>query len=367
VKRLLPAVLLVFCCLLAPPVPAASAPDSLEVLSSTVEAQFPLRLVFSVEAESASTITDVRLLYQVDKMNYAQVISEAWPPFEASTRVSTSWTWDMRRASLPPGADVTYWWKLRDSSGAVIETSPKLVSFDDDRFEWSALESPDVTILWYSGDEAFADELLDVCEAAIEMLAVDVGTRVDRHIDIYIYASSTDLRQAMVYPQEWTGGVAFTEYGTIAIGIGPGDMDWGMRALRHELTHLVVHTAVFSPFGRLPTWLDEGLAMHNEGEASESFESLLYAAAGQDALLSLRTLSGPFSSDTAKAYLSYAESHSVVQYLLEEYGSTAMHDLLMSMKDGETVDDALMMSFGLDIDGVEAAWRASIMEELARA
>jgi hypothetical protein len=31
------------------------------------------------------------------------------------------------------------------------------------------------------------------------------------------------------------------------------------------------------------------------------------------------------------------------------------------------VDDALMMSFGLDIDGVEAAWRASVMEELARA
>ena len=365
--RLLPAVLLALCGLVAPLSPAVSAPDSLEVLSSSVEAQFPLSLVFSVEAESASTIEDIRLLYQVDKMNYAQVTSEAWPPFEASTVVSTSWTWDMRRASLPPGADVTYWWKLRDSSGAVVETSPELVSFDDDRFEWRALESPDVTILWYSGDEAFAGELLEVCEAAIETLAVDVGTRVDRHISIYIYESSADLRQAMVYPQEWTGGVAFTEYGIVAIGIGPGDMGWGTRALRHELTHLVVHAAVFSPFGRLPTWLDEGLAMHNEGEASESFESLLYAAAGQDALLSLRTLSGPFSSDTAKAYLSYAESHSVVQYLLEEYGSTAMHDLLMFIKDGETVDDALMMSFGLGIDGVETAWRASVMEELARA
>jgi hypothetical protein len=366
-RRLLPAVLLAACCLLAPLAPAASAPDSLKVLSSTVEAQFPLSLVFSVEAESASTITDIRLLYQVDKMNYAQVTSESWPSFEASTMVSTSWTWDMRRASLPPGADVTYWWKLRDSSGAVVETLPAPVSFDDDRFEWRTLESPDVTILWYSGDEVFAGELLDVCETAIETLAADVGTRVDRHIDVYIYESSTDVRQAMVYPQEWTGGVAFTEYGTVAIGIGPGDMDWGARALRHELTHLVVHTAVFSPFGQLPTWLDEGLAMHNEGEASESFESILYAAAGQDALLSLRTLSGAFSSDTAKAYLSYAESQSVVQYLLEDYGSTAMHDLLMYLKDGETVDDALMMSFGLDIDGVDAAWRASVMKEIARA
>ena len=366
-RRLLPAALLAVCCLLAPLAPAASAPDSLDVVSSSVEAQFPLSLVFSVEAESASTITDVRLLYQVDKMNYAQVTSESWPSFEASKMVSTSWTWDMRRASLPPGADVTYWWKLSDSSGAVVETSPELVSFDDDRFEWRVLESPDVTILWYSEDEAFAGELLDVCEVAIETLAVDVGTRVDRHIDIYIYGSSADMRQAMVYPQEWTGGVAFTEYGTVAIGIGPGDMDWGARALRHELTHLVVHSAVFSPFGHLPTWLDEGLAMHNEGEALQSFESILYAAAGQDALLSLRTLSGPFSSDTTKAYLSYAESHSVVEYLLEEYGSVAMHDLLMYLKDGETVDDALVMSFGLGIDQLEAAWRASVDGELARA
>jgi len=344
---------------------AASAPGSLQVLDSRTVAGFPTSLVFTVEAEGPSPVTDIRLLYTVDKMNYASVTSEAWPEFDSSTSVTASWTWDMRYASLPPGADITYWWKVEDESGAVVESTPQTVSFDDTRFDWQSKSSGDVTLYWYQGDDAFADELLAVSGEAIENLADDIGTRVERPISIFIYGTSADMRAAMVYPQEWTGGVAFTDYSIIAIGIGPGDLDWGRRALRHELTHLVVHTATFSPYGRLPTWLDEGLAMHNEGESEEAFESILLEAAERDVLLSLRTISGPFSSNPALAYLSYAESHSVVQYMLAEYGGESMHELLMLLKRGKTTDDALTASLGLDMDSLEAGWRLAVEEQLA--
>ena len=33
----------------------------------------------------------------------------------------------------------------------------------------------------------------------------------------------------MIYPNEWTGGVAFTQYNIIAIGIGPNDLILGRR------------------------------------------------------------------------------------------------------------------------------------------
>jgi len=345
--------------------PASSAPGDITVVSSTVEAAFPSSLVFHLRAESSVDIEDIRLHYQVERMKYAPTTSEAWPEFASDDRVTTSWVWDMRRASLPPGAALTYWWSLRDESGATLETAPQDVAFADDRYEWREVESPELTLHWYSGDDEFAQTLLGVCEDAIDALAVDVGTRVEQHIEVYIYASSDDLRAAMVYPQEWTGGVAFTEYGIIAIGIGPSDLGWGMRALRHELTHLVVHAATFSPYGGLPTWLDEGLAMHNEGEASGTFESILQNAVESDTLLSLRTLSGPFSADPNKAYLSYAESHSVVEYLLETYGSEKMNQLLMTFKAGSTIDDALTGAFGIDLDGLEADWRASVRQEYA--
>ena len=345
---------------------ASSAPGALQIVDARTVASFPTSLVFTVEAEGPNPIVDVRLLYSVDKMNYATVVSEAWPEFESSPSVTASWTWDMRYASLPPGADITYWWRVVDSAGLDVESEAQTVSFDDTRFFWNSKAAGDVSLYWYEGGDAFADELLDVTVDAIESLATDIGTRVERPISIYVYGTSADMRAAMVYPQEWTGGVAFTDYSIIAIGIGPGSLDWGRRALRHELTHLVVHSATFSPFGRLPTWLDEGLAMHNEGEPDEAFESLLLEAADRDVLLSLRTISGPFSANPALAYLSYAESHSVVEFMLSTYGGERMHELLMLFKDGETTDEALRAAIGIELDVLEAAWRLSLEEQLAR-
>jgi len=358
---------LLFLLVAGPVLPVASAPAELRIIDVGANAVFPASLEFTVQAESESPIIDARLLYQVEKMNYTSVTSEAWATFEPSTTLTANWTWDMRRASLPPGAVITYWWRVRDASGAMAESEPLFLTFDDNRYAWQELASDAVSLRWYGADAEFARQLLDTCHTAIEDLGRDVGTRVDRQVKVYIYASSSDLRNAMVYPQEWTGGVAFTDYGIVAIGIGPSAMDWGVRALRHELTHLVVHAATFSPYGGLPTWLDEGLAMHNEGEAEQSFQQLLLQAAEYDVLLSLRTLTGPFSSDTATAYLSYAESQGIVEYLLAEYGSAAMNTALMAFRDGALMDDALTQSFGLTLDALESDWRASLQEQLANA
>jgi len=342
--------------------PAAAAPSSLQVSDTGVLAQFPSTLEFTVMVESPNTVTDVRLLYQIDKMNFTTVTSEAWAAFTPGTTVRATWTWDMRWSSLPPGAGITYWWQVRDSSGALAQTTPATVSFEDDQYDWRNIASDYVTLRWYYGDDSFARELLQVCDQAIESLAADIGATVDRHIVVYIYRSSADLRAAMVYPQEWTGGVAFTDYGIVAIGMGPGDMEWGIRALKHELTHLVVHTLTFGPYGNLPTWLDEGLAMHNEGEAEETFTDVLMQAVNSDALISLRSLNGPFSADTQKAYLSYAQSYSVVSYLLQMYGPGAMHELLLSLTEGQTVDEALLHSYGRPLNGIEAEWQGAVKE-----
>ncbi len=344
--------------------PVVSAPSSLEVTDTGVIAQFPASLEFTVSAQGPQPVTDIRLLYQIDKMTYCPVVSESWASFQSSTDVNATWTWDMRRSSLPPGAGITYWWKVRDAGGTTVETAPTTINFNDDRYDWHSVESSAVTLFWYEGDEAFAQQLLDVCDTAIETIATDIGAGVDRHVVFYIYSSADDLRNAMVYSQDWTGGVAFTDYGIIAIGIGPGDMEWGIRSLRHELTHLVVHSLTFNPFENLPTWLDEGLAMHSEGPASEPFVSVLRSAVLNNQLISLRTLNGPFSSDTQAAYLSYAQSLSVVSYLLDNYGPEAMHQLLMSLSRGETVDSALTQSYGSDLNGIETAWRAAVKGQM---
>ena len=336
------------------------------VLDSGVEIHFPHELVLHLEAQSTSDIIDARLHYQVNKMNYAEVTSENWPAFTPAARIKTSWTWDMRRASLPPGAEVTYWWTIQDKDGNRIETSPNTVHFDDNRHQWQSLttsgfnESGKLTLFWYQGDDVFAQELMDTCNKGLARLARDIGVYPESPVKIYIYASSSDLRGAMIFPMEWTGGVAFTEFGIIAIGVSPGQLDWGKRALVHELTHLVVHQATFSPYGRLPIWLDEGLAMYNEGEASAYLQSCLRKAISEDKLISVRSLCSPFPADPEKAYISYAESYSLVKYLLDNYGQDKMLDLLTLFKQGNTYDEALTQVYGFDIEGLHARWRETL-------
>jgi len=357
IKRILLATLALLLLL----IPASvSADNTITVLDTSVDIKFPIALVFNLEVESSADIVDARLHYQVDKMNYAQVTSEGWPDFVPATRVETSWIWDMRKSSLPPGAAITYWWTIKDAAGNNLETSPARICFDDSRHEWQSLTSSHLTLSWYEGNDSFARELMNACEEGLGRLTQDIGTSPEQPIKIYVYASASDLQGAMIFPQEWTGGAAFTEFGIIAIGISPGQLDWGKGALVHELTHLVVHQATFSPYGALPTWLDEGLAMYNEGELASSFQSALQQAISEDTLISVRSLCSPFSADPGKAYLSYAESYSLVDYLLANYGQVEMLNLLTLLKQGNTYDEALTQVYGFDIDGLDARWRGTL-------
>jgi hypothetical protein len=349
--------------LLIPSLVAAQA--GITVTASDVTVDFPSQVVFTVKAESYVEIVDARLLYRVDMMNYAEVISEGWADFTPANRIEASWVWDMTNASLPPGAEVTYWWVIEDADGDRVETSPKIMHFDDNRFTWHSLtssvgEGGGMTLFWYTGSDSFARDLMDTCETGLARLTQDIGAYPERPIKIYIYASASDLKGAMVYSQEWTGGVAFTDFGIIAISISPSQLAWGEGALVHELTHLVVHQATFSPYGQLPVWLDEGLATYSEGELDPDLRSSLNKAISEGALISVRSLCSPFSAYADKAALSYAESYGLVEYLLDNYGQDKMLDLLTVFKHGSTYDEALTAVYGFDINGLDASWRATL-------
>jgi len=349
-----------------------AAGDDITVIDSDVDVNFPSRAVFTLEAESYVDIVDVRLYYQVDRMNYAEVISEGGADFTPASRIEAKWAWDMRNSSLPPGAEVTYWWMIEDADGNRVETSPAIMRFDDGRYSWQSLtgtapQGGELTLFWCEGSDSFARELMDVCEEGLARLTQDIGTYQERPIKIYIYASTSDLKGAMIFPQEWTGGVAFTAFGIIAIGIPPSNLDWGKGALVHELTHLVVHQATFSPYGQLPIWLDEGLAMYNEGELDPVFRSYMEEAILEGELISVRSLCSPFSAETEKARLSYAQSYSLVEYLLDNYGQDNMLELLAILKQGSTYDEALTEVYGFDIDGLDARWRATLSNPVTQA
>jgi hypothetical protein len=191
-------------------------------------------------------------------------------------------------------------------------------------------------------------------------LSQDVGLTPDKPVDIYIYANTSDLKDAVLYAPSWVGGQAFPESNIIIIGVSLDQLDWGKSTEAHELTHVLVGHLTFSCLSFMPTWLNEGLAVYGEGGPQSSDQAQFDQAKANDQLPSLRSLIGGFSEEASRATLSYTEAYSVVNFMIGTYGQNKMITLLTDLRDGQTMDDALQSVYGLNTDGLEAAWRASI-------
>jgi hypothetical protein len=334
------------------------AQSELAIVDSSAVAVFPYQLSFNLSASSNVNITDIRLCYSVDRISLAQVISEGYVKFTPATTVDVSWNLEMVKVGgLPPGASVTYWWRVKDASGKMVESAPTQVCYEDARYSWHSLTEGKVTLYWYEGDDAFAQELMSAVQEALGRLADDTGAELEKPAKLYIYATQQDLLGAMVHPQEWTGGAAYTRHGIIVLGIAADQIDWGSTIIAHELAHLVIHQVTLNPYNNLPTWLDEGLAMHNEGPLDPAFTSYLMWAIDEDRLISVQSLCSEFSAIPQQAYLSYAQSYSLVEYLITTYGQEKMLELLNTFREGSGYDDALEKVYGFDMDGLDSLWQ----------
>ncbi len=334
------------------------ARGELTILDNSAEVEFPAKLRFYLSAESDVNITDIRLHYTVDRESFAQVTSEVYIEFMPDTTLDVQWTWDMRKTGgLPPGSNLEYWWTVADVNGDKIETTPLRVQFDDNRYSWQGLTEGKVTIYWYEGGESFVGEIMLAAQQALARLTEDTGAYLKKPVEIYVYANTRDLRGAMIFPQEWTGGVAFTTYGVITIGIATNNLSWGKGAITHELTHLVIHQMTFNPYTGLPNWLEEGLAKYTEGELGAEFTAYIERAIAENSLISVRSLSSPFSAYAEESYLSYAQSYSLVEFLITSYGQGKMLELLNTFSAGSSYDGALERIYGFDMDGLDTLWR----------
>ncbi len=339
---------------------ADAGAEAIRIVSSAVHAEFPTSLTFAAEAESAHPITKVELRYRIKKVTTASVTATVMPAFTPAERVSATWVWDTRKESLPPGAEIEYQWKIADQGGGVLETPWERFIFEDGRHPWQEIQEGGIRLFWYEGDRSFAEALMRAVQKALEKLEREAGATLQSDARIYIYASTAELHDALIFPQEWTGGLTFADYGIIVIGISPSLQSWGERIMAHEMTHLVIHQLIYGPLAVLPAWLDEGLAMNAEGDLRPDLAAMLADALASDSLFSLRSLSGAFPADYDAAGLAYAQSFSVVKYLLDTYGREKMQSLIYAFKGGATADEALTRVYGFDVEGLEKEWLSSI-------
>jgi hypothetical protein len=352
-------------CLLASPARALLTPIGaaapVTVSASTATPHFPQNIAFHLEAGAASgEITAVNLLYHAAN---TPVTKRVRVPAERGQRISLDYALDTQADFLPPGLDIEYRWAFTLSDGTQYRTDPATLFYMDDQQQWKKKTSGQITLWWYSGDDAFGQDAIDTATRATERLKKTFNVTGDRPIRILIYSNARDLRVALPpNSAEWIGGGATTDLGIIHAAIAPGQSAASeiRRILPHEMSHMIVYQASLNPYNHPPLWLDEGLAVHNQETPDVRFRPLVRDAADTGKLIPVRALDSPFPFNADQALLSYAESESIVNFIINAYGNKYIGALVSAFKDGLSYDQVVQKILKESIEDLDKEWKASL-------
>jgi hypothetical protein len=213
--------------------------------------------------------------------------------------------------------------------------------------------------LWYGQNDAFGQSVMSTAQTALTKLAADTGATPEQTVNLSIYTSGQDYSASVTGASEWSGGVTLPDFNSIILLIRPNNINADLSGVAHELTHVIVDQVTFNPYNSIPYWLNEGLAMYiqyPDGVLPSQFTTPFTTAFNNNTLISVRSLSDPFSAYADKAFLSYAESFSMVTFLIDQYGAQKMLQFLITFKQGATYDGALQSVYGFNMDGLNAEW-----------
>jgi hypothetical protein len=334
------------------------------VAVSEATISFPDSISFRLDAASALPFRKVDLEFGTDRVYSCSTreYSSVRLDFKPDSQVDLSWDWEMKKTgSIAPGATVWWRWRIEDEEGRAYLSPTQELAWEDERFQWQSFSQGNITLYWYAGEDDFGEELGQAVAGGLASL--ELGRELVQPIRAFIYADSEDVRGAILFAQEWTGGLAFGSHNILLIAISPERQPEEVTGLVHELAHLLVWELTFNCFGGLPTWLNEGLATYAEGPLKPYLQSALAQAISGDGLITLRSLSSSFPAGHGGASLSYAQSRSLVAYLIDTHGWEKLRELLAVFQAGSTYDDALLRVYGIGMDALDQEWRQNLRAE----
>jgi hypothetical protein len=330
--------------------------QSIRLVSTSHEVSYPSEISFHMKAVSDAEITDVRLFYRVSGRD---VTVYGYPEFVPSKRIAADFRLRLDGGNyLPPGVEIQYYYVIRDASGSELETARFSLEYLDPAFDWQRLTAGNMTVLWHDRPrQLVADVAADVSQ---QLARVKHLLRLDTVKPQKAVIFSTASEAAEGFPLVSATATQQHVYG----GFAMGDFDVFVLAglnrdgMIHEMTHLYIDEALGSPGARIPSWLNEGLAMYFES-GPKGKDKVVADAALAGRLLPLRGM-GSVPGKPVDVSIFYAQSLSIVTYLMDTYGPERMSSLLDKLKQGEPIDEAVLLAYGMSLEELEADWKTEL-------
>jgi hypothetical protein len=341
--------------LIIPLAPVEAA--GLSVAKQDAVVTFPTKLQFDLIADAPQPATKVEVWYHA---TYAPITEVSRTDFTGGAHIDISDTIDMQLHYLPPGVDIVYRWRVTLADGSVLETPEKTVFYMDNRYQWGSATSGPVTVYYSKGDDQLGQQALNTTVQSIDHLHQTFNITTNEPVRVIVYSNSDAFASALPpNSAEWIGGIAEPELHLILTAVEPGSGATSEihRILSHESVHLVVGQATDNAFNTPPPWLDEGLATYFQEVPDPRFDPALKAAVRNGSLIPIRALNSSFPDDQNQALLSYAESESVVDFIITQKGTDKMAALLAAYKQGVSNDEAVQTGLGITIDQLDKEWK----------
>jgi len=338
--------------------PSVHAETAIQVVTREQSYVFSVSLKFVIEAKCDKPIIEAILFYGLEG---SRLVRRIYPRFASGSQVRIEHTEQLESGQFAPGVRIVSWWRLKAEDGSILETEPETFEYADDKQTWRMLSGQQADLFWYGSDETKAKDLLSAAEEAIDRLQKDMGVSLDRRVRIYVYNNERDMRRALAsrsagYDQMVTTlGVSVGENSLLLLG---SHRD-ARLTLAHELSHIVVKLATENPYTDLPRWLDEGLAMYAEGKLPADNQRALDQGIKDDSLLSIRSMTS-YSGQASQVDLFYGEAYSIVAFMLKEFGSVKMQELLGVFAEGTLQEEALQRVYSFGLTELDNRWRASL-------
>jgi hypothetical protein len=224
---------------------------------------------------------------------------------------------------------------------------------------WQKVSSTHFIVL-HLDDELLAKTVSERAESYYSSIAADLGyTRYqnfwlwDNRVKILIYPTAAAFSEACDAPA-WAAGRASPQRHEIASYRQSGE-GFLSALLPHELAHLILSD--FMGESHVPLWLTEGFSEWVQGgrksPASGSQISRRFP------LKTLFTMDIRRDTDQERISLFYAQSASVVGFLIKTYGGESFGSFCRALRDGKNLAAALAAAYPHDVpslDILEQKW-----------
>lgn len=221
-----------------------------------------------------------------------------------------------------------------------------------------------ITIEYQKNDEKLALTIKKMARDSFEELNKKIPLDKNINLDIKL-CDKDEFRKFSNDQNDSIQGLAFSSENLIVLkkeNIFRNSKEDIVNLVSHEMFHIFLGNSIDKKSGKkLPRWFNEGTALWYSSGINEIFsynyQNSLQTAFLNDSLINFDYIEDSFPSNQEAMTLAYAQSLSIIDFLVKNYGEEKFWKLIKNMTKYESFYDSFQNTYNIDFYSFQKTWK----------